>query len=140
MIRDACPSDLEAVLAVDRLAGASPARAGFIEHALRAHTCLVVEERGRILGYGVLEYSFFSNGFISMLHVDGPERRKGFGSALLQALIGRCAAPKLFTSTNASNRAMQALLLQAGFTESGIVHNLDPGDPEVIYFRQGPPG
>ncbi|HWQ07578.1 MAG TPA: GNAT family N-acetyltransferase [Holophaga sp.] len=140
VIRDARPADLEAVLAVDDLAATSPGRAAFIEQAILARTCLVMEDRGHILGYGVLEHSFFSNGFISMLYVAGSARRQGVGSALLQALAGRCTTRKLFTSTNTSNRAMQALLRQAGFTESGIVHNLDPGDPEVIYFKPGPRG
>jgi hypothetical protein len=31
---------------------------------------------------------------------------------------------------------MQALLLKTGFAESGIVYNLDAGDPEVIYYQE----
>ncbi len=31
---------------------------------------------------------------------------------------------------------MQALLLKPGFAESGIVYNLDAGDPEVIYYQE----
>jgi L-asparagine transporter-like permease len=55
--------------------------------------------------------------------------------ALLRALEHRCATPKLFTSTNVSNLPMQALLATSGFVLSGIVHNLDPGDPELVYVR-----
>ncbi len=44
---------------------------------------------------------------------------------------------KLFTSTNASNIAMQRLLVASGFIDSGIVHGLDDGDPELIYRFAG---
>ena len=41
----------------------------------------------------------------------------------------------MFTSTHASNLPMQALLAKSGFEPSGIIHNLDPGDPELVYVR-----
>jgi GNAT superfamily N-acetyltransferase len=83
----------------------------------------------------VLEYTFFDQGFVPMVYVAESWRRHGVGAALLEALARRCTTPKLFTSTNASNGPMQALLANAGFVPSGIVHNLDPGDPELIYVR-----
>jgi GNAT superfamily N-acetyltransferase len=75
-----------------------------------------------------------------MVYVASSWRRHGVGAALLGALAHRCTTPKLFTSTNASNLPMQALLLRAGFEPSGIVHNLDPGDPELVYVRFLAPG
>jgi hypothetical protein len=75
---------------------------------------VVLESSGQVLGYGVLEYSFFSNGFISMLCIAASARRQGLGSALLEALASRCRTAKLFTSTNASNHAMRALLRGRG--------------------------
>jgi RimJ/RimL family protein N-acetyltransferase len=42
----------------------------------------------------------------------------------------------LFTSTNQSNIAMQRLCESCGFERSGIVENLDEGDPELIYFKR----
>jgi HicA toxin of bacterial toxin-antitoxin, len=36
-----------------------------------------------------------------------------------------------FSSTNRSNVPMQALFGKVGFERSGIIHNLDPGDPEL---------
>lgn len=53
----------------------------------------------------------------------------------MQALERRCATPKLFTSTNVSNLPMQALLRKLGYHESGIIFNLDPGDPELVYWK-----
>jgi hypothetical protein len=35
----------------------------------------------------------------------------------------------LFASTNESNVPMQALLDSLGYVQSGIINNLDPGDP-----------
>ncbi len=43
---------------------------------------------------------------------------------------------KLFTSTNLSNLPMQALLAKLGYTLSGVIHNLDEGDPELVYFKK----
>ena len=42
-------------------------------------------------------------------------------------------------STNASNTAANALFAKAGFEGSGIVYNLDPGDPELIYVKHRQP-
>jgi hypothetical protein len=30
---------------------------------------------------------------------------------------------------------MQALFAKAGFLPSGMIHNLDPNDPEIVYFQ-----
>lgn len=53
---------------------------------------------------------------------------------MIAALISRCPQPKLFTSTNRSNLPMRALLLKAGFIESGYIENLDENDPELVFF------
>lgn len=97
--------------------------------------CVVAVRDGRVVGYGVLERSFFAHGFVSMLYVAASHRRHGAGTALLRALVRRCPTEQLFTSTNVCNAPMQALLLRAGSEPSGVVHNLDPGDPERIYVR-----
>jgi hypothetical protein len=31
---------------------------------------------------------------------------------------------------------MQRLLLQAGFEPSGVIENLDEGDPELVYVKR----
>ena len=53
----------------------------------------------------------------------------------MQYLISICQTPKLFSSTNQSNRPMQALFAKAGFEQSGMIHNLDPDDPEIVYYK-----
>lgn len=134
-LRVAASEDVKTLIRLDHVAKTNPERSAFIAKAVADGSCLVAIVDEVVVGYGVLEYSFFGNGFISMLYVDEENRRMGIGSALLTALIHRCTTAKLFTSTNQSNLAMQSLLLVQGFEPSGIIHNLDAGDPELVYFR-----
>ncbi len=133
-IRDARPSDRDAIIAIDHSARVEPGRIPFIDRVLGTATCLVAEREGRVVAFGSLEYTFYDNGFISMLYVAEPARRRGIGRRLMDALAARCATPKLFTSTNESNTPMQALLQSLGYVPSGVIEHLDPGDPEWVYF------
>jgi RimJ/RimL family protein N-acetyltransferase len=54
---------------------------------------------------------------------------------LLRYLVSICQTPKLFSSTNQSNRPMQALFAKVGFEQSGRIDNLDPNDPEIVYYK-----
>ena len=62
-------------------------------------------------------------------------RRKGIGTKLIKTYELLILNGKVFTSTNASNKAMQKLLKLNNYLESGIIHNLDEDDPEIIYFK-----
>jgi GNAT superfamily N-acetyltransferase len=97
--------------------------------------CLTVADgpRGPV-GYGVLEYNFFEQGFITMLMVAPDSRRCGVGTRLLHTLETTCTSPKLFTSTNVSNHQMQCLLQSNGWRPVGLLHGLDEGDPELFYL------
>jgi hypothetical protein len=57
------------------------------------------------------------------------------GESLLRYFVSICQMPKPFSSTNRSNRPMQALFAKVGFEPSGIVHNLDRDDPELVYYK-----
>ncbi len=111
-------------------------RAASINEALARGECVVAESGGELLGYAVLNYTFFGSGFIPVIVVASPHRRRGVGLRLLREAEAQCTSRKLFTSANASNEGAQALFRRAGFVRSGIIENLDPGDPEVIYFRE----
>jgi hypothetical protein len=63
-------------------------------------------------------------------------RRNGAGAALVKHIESLCQTPKLFTSTNLSNLPMQSLLAKLGYILSGVIHNLDEGDPELVYFKR----
>ena len=137
MIRKAVESDIETLCAIDTAARDDPSRHDFIGRRVREGNCYVLtsEDAGQIAAYGVLTYSFYEQGLIDMLMVDVERRRQGFGSELMRHMESECRTEKLFTSTNESNAAMQALLAKLGYSPSGIIYNLDPGDPELVYFK-----
>jgi GNAT superfamily N-acetyltransferase len=135
-IREASPSDIDEFLEFDEIARDDPHRARFLRSAIENGNCLVAERGGRTLGYAVLDYSFYGQGFIPLVYVRPDSRRHGVGSVLIRGLEARCVTRKLFTSTNDSNAPMKALLLQLDFGPSGIIHNLDTGDPEIVYFKR----
>lgn len=135
-IRDATESDLAAMYAIDHMAAEESSR--------RQHICKWVDS-GRavvavidkvVVGYAVLEYTFFSNGFISMLMVDRASRRNGVATALVKHLEVICKTDKLFTSTNKSNKPMQEFMQTMSYEPSGTVYNLDEGDPELFYVKK----
>ena len=84
--------------------------------------------------YAVMDRGFFERDFVHTLYVHPGQRRQGIGLALLRFLES-ASSGRLFTSTNLSNLPMQALLDRAGYRLSGVVHDLDPSDPELIYSR-----
>ncbi|MEU0298710.1 GNAT family N-acetyltransferase [Streptomyces sp. NPDC006175] len=136
-MRRATESDAEALAAIDVVAVAGDAeRRTSIARWCRLGRALVAEEANRPLGYCVLEYTFFGQGFIPMLMVTPPARRRGVGRRLPAAAAARCTTPKLFTSTNVSNVPVQRLLRGAGWDPVGLLHGLDEGDPELFYLHR----
>ena len=95
----------------------------------------VAEEMGSVLGYVLLDYTFYDNGFVPLLFVGDQFRRQGVGEQLLLHAVSKCRTQKLFTSTNESNAPMRGLLKKMGFESSGVIHNLDEGDPELVFVR-----
>jgi GNAT superfamily N-acetyltransferase len=135
MLRPATAGDLDAICAIDHLS-ADPGRRSFIQKALAADHATVAVLDERVIGYLVLDYSFYAQGFIALLYVDDAHRRAGVGTRLMRHAEAQCKTPRLFTSTNESNAPMHALLEGLGFARSGEIHNLDEGDPEIVYFKR----
>lgn len=133
-IRPATPDDYKALCRLDTLAHHDAERPDEIAAWIRNGSCHLAEVNGKALAYGVLTYNFFRAGFLEMLMVGSGFRRQGLGSALTQHFQQTCTQPKLFSSTNMSNHAMQKLLIKAGFQTSGYVDNLDENDPEILFF------
>lgn len=128
--------DVPSICAFDHVAQMEQDRRQFIRKSVAdgiAHIALI---DGVIAGYMVLEHSFFARGFIAMLYVHPDHRRIGVGTTLIRLAESLCKSDRIFTSTNQSNRPMQALLDKLGYTRSGMVDDLDPGDPELFYSRQ----
>lgn len=135
-IRSAIETDIETLCSFDHIARQQNERRDFIRREVAAGNCFVAVLNETVVGYGVLNYTFHHNGCIDMLYVDSDYRRCGAGAALLKHMESLCETPKLFTSTNLSNLPMQSLLAKLGYVLSGVIHNLDEGDPEIVYFKR----
>ncbi|NBX73568.1 MAG: GNAT family N-acetyltransferase [Alphaproteobacteria bacterium] len=83
-----------------------------------------------------MDYTFFCNGFVSLIIVSKNHRRKGVGKKLLEHFVGECKTQKLFTSANQSNHGSRSLFISLGFMEVGIVNGLDENDPEIFYLKK----
>jgi GNAT superfamily N-acetyltransferase len=130
-VRPAAAADLDAISLV---LGRSPADArSSVERWLGRGGTWVAQHDGTIVGFVVSGQSFFSNEFIELVRVLPTARRLGVASYLLETVSRHRRSPKLFTSTNLSNAAMQAVLGRLGWSSVGIVYGLDDGDPELFY-------
>lgn len=136
IIRAAEASDADAILAFDLIAQGDEARQAFIREAIERGYCTVAEIEGQAVAYIIVERKFFGWPFIDLVYVRTDYRKYGFATALMQHIEETYNTEKLFTSTNLSNLPMQRLLEKLGYTISGVVHNLDEGDPEVFYFKR----
>lgn len=134
-IRQAECDDLEALCACDEFAAHSAHRRELINRNVLVGNCYLAQASAA-LGYVMLDYSFFGNGFVSLLYVSHAARQRGVGSALMRHAESVCKTEKLFTSTNMSNAIMQALLTKLGYALSGVLHELDEGDPELVFFKK----
>ncbi len=133
----AAVTDYDEVRALDRMLVGVRDRAAALREWIGRGECRVArDEGGRIAGFVVANCSFFAQCFIVLLVVHPERRRRGAASALIRAVEAASPTSKLFTSTNRSNAAMQALCEGLGFRRSGVVENLDEGDPELIYFKR----
>ena len=135
-IRAAVENDIEVLCALDDVARRDDERLAFIRREVVSDHCFVAVIHATVVGYGVLNYSFYNNGCIDMLYIHSDHRRHGAGTALIRYMESQCRTPKLFTSTNQSNLPMKSLLEKLGYESSGVIHNLDEGDPEIVYFKQ----
>ena len=134
-IRLAVESDVGEICSLDHIAQQSNKRKAFIQRSVVAENCHVATDDIHIMGYAVLEHSFYERGFVSMLYVDPAWRRQGVGSALMRHLESLCRTDKLFASTNLSNLPMQSLLIKLKYKLTGMIHDLDEGDPELVYVK-----
>ncbi|MFI7060201.1 GNAT family N-acetyltransferase [Kribbella sp. NPDC050124] len=135
-VRRAAATDWKALAAIDAIAAAGDAaRAEAIRRCCEQGLVLTAEDASqRLVGYVTVEYTFFDQGFVTMLMVDANARRQGIGRRLLHAAKTTCTTPKLFTSTNVSNLPMQQLLQRTGWSATGLLHGLDESDPELFYL------
>lgn len=134
-IRLATLADLDRLTAVDDVASREAGRRAKIRQGIEAGTCWVVDGGANLLGYMLLRRDFFGFDFIDLVYVAPSARRQGVGQTLIGHAERTCATAKLFTSTNESNSAMRSLLARLGYLSSGVIHNLDADDPELIFVK-----
>jgi ribosomal protein S18 acetylase RimI-like enzyme len=130
-------SDLEGIVKIDRLAIGDETRRNFIRDSIRKGECYRASINDELAGFAIFNTgAFFDQGFIWLLITRPEHRRKGVATSLINHIESNCDGPKLFTSTNESNKEMQNLLAKLGFTKTGYLENLDEGDPEIFYFKR----
>jgi ribosomal protein S18 acetylase RimI-like enzyme len=113
---------------------ASGAEGAVAGHRLAAGA-LAAFAGGALVGVAEFHAHFYGHTFIDLLLVDEGHRRRGVASALISACAAAAPTDRLFTSTNTSNLAAQALFRRMGFQASGTIDNLDEGDPELVYCK-----
>ena len=106
-----------------------------IKQSIASGQCLVALISNRVVGAGILNYSFYRQGFIGLLNINPDYRRQGIATALIRRMETLCICNKLFTSSNKSNIPAQKTYEANGFIRSGYIENLDEDDPEIIYFK-----
>ena len=137
-VRIAQSVDIDSIVELDPIARQEPGRRTFIAQAVAAGQCwaaTAAEDASALVGYGVLDRSFFGHDFIPLIVVKRSARRRGVATAIMRTLELQCQGGKLFTSTNRANIAMRQLLGRLGFIRSGQIENLDDGDPELVFVK-----
>lgn len=129
-------ADLDRLVDIDSEVIGNASRRGLIKRAIENRQCLIAMEEEEIAGFLIHDTSFFECAFISLIIVSPSKRRRGIASLLMDEMVKSSATEKVFSSTNQSNADMHKVFLSNGFIESGIVENLDDGDPEVVYFKK----
>lgn len=134
-VRPGDAADAGFMLALDALVPGRPRNRLWYDRALTAAEAIVATVDGRFAGFAIHHRRFFERDFLSLLIVEPWCRRRGVASALVSAVQARCEGGELFTSTNRSNAVMLASLRRWGFSPTGRIDNIDPGDPELIFRK-----
>lgn len=128
--------DFNSILDLDESVYGFRTRGRFIAESILKSECFKAGLNGKIVGFLILNYTFYENGFIDLLIVDNSYRRRRIGKKLIEYAESRCITEKIFISTNESNLPMQGLLSSCGYIKCGYINNLDDGDPELVYYKR----
>ncbi|WP_407701988.1 GNAT family N-acetyltransferase [Viridibacillus soli] len=127
--------DLDDIMKIDEEVIGDNSRREYIRKAIEEKRCIVANDKNIIVGFLIFDTHFFDCSFISLIIVIPTERRKGYATSLIEYIINISPTKKIFSSTNKSNQRMQEVFKANGFIQSGLIGNLDEGDPEIIYFK-----
>jgi [ribosomal protein S18]-alanine N-acetyltransferase len=147
-IRNLGYGDLPQVIAIERRAFPTPwSLAMFVlELSKPSSICLAAAEedgsrQGKLLGYTICS-RYADVWHLMNIAVDPPWRRRGIGSGLLSALIGRAGTGESFTlEVRPSNPGAIALYERFGFRTAGTRprYYRDTGEDAVIMWRTAEP-
>ncbi|KUP07455.1 acetyltransferase [Bacillus coahuilensis m2-6] len=129
-------NDLEQVVKVDSDVTGNENRRDAISRAIQSEQCLILIDGETLGGFLLYHTHFFDCAFISLIIVSPLTRRQGYARHLLEYFMKVSPTSKVFSSTNQSNEPMRRVFASAGFIESGVIENLDEGDPEIVYFKE----
>jgi GNAT superfamily N-acetyltransferase len=134
-IRAIGPADVDLLAAIDPRIAPEPARRAHLIHLLGSGLSWMALADGEGVGFAIVTRHFYALPFVDLLFVAEARRRGGVGRALMAHCEAAHDADRIFTSTNESNAPMRTLLAEAGWRPAGVVHYLDPGDPELIFVK-----
>jgi ribosomal protein S18 acetylase RimI-like enzyme len=136
-IRQASSNDLPQILMLSRRQLGDSRQHPFLRRAMERDEIVIATGDVDVIGYAVWNREFYECAFVWMLQVRPESRRQGIARALIQKIEREVGAGgRLFTSTNESNLIAQRTFRALGFRRSGVIDNLDPDDPEIVYFKQ----
>ncbi|MDE2366235.1 MAG: ribosomal protein S18-alanine N-acetyltransferase [Betaproteobacteria bacterium] len=121
-IRRMAPSDLDAVVAIEREVFLFPwTRGNFSDSINSGYYCLVLDLDGRIFGYGVMTIGA-EEAHLLTLSIAAGSQRKGWGERLLRHFIQIAMeqrARSMFLDVRESNHAATRLYERIGFRQVG---------------------
>lgn len=130
-LRPMQPGDLEAVVAVEQAIYSHPWSLGNFRDSLQAgYSCWIMEQAGRIVGYGVLMVGVREAHLLN-LSVAKDWQRRGFGRRLLEhfvELARHYEAQRMLLEVRPSNLAARSLYAQAGFRELAVRRGYYPAE------------
>ncbi|HDR4420734.1 TPA: GNAT family N-acetyltransferase [Bacillus cereus] len=129
-------NDLDAILHIDIDVIGNDSRRDYINKTINEGRCIIVKEDNSISGFLTYDTNFFDCTFLSLIIVSPTRRRRGYASSLLSYMLSHSPTQKIFSSTNKSNESMQKVFHSNGFIRSGMIENLDEGDPEIIFYTK----
>ncbi|HEY3887689.1 MAG TPA: GNAT family N-acetyltransferase [Caulobacteraceae bacterium] len=119
---------------------AQPAYGRKASRLLNQGRAWVADVGGAPVGYALTSLDFFTRPLVEMIFVAERYRRQGLGLALLMRCETAHQDDRMFVTIKVSDAPMLGLLTKAGFQGSGIVYNLSPDDPELVYVKlRAPP-
>ncbi|MBE5104689.1 GNAT family N-acetyltransferase [Bacillus thuringiensis] len=132
-VEKASINDLNSIVHIDAAVIGDNSRRDYIKQAIEEERCIIVKEDNSISGFLTYDTNFFDCTFISLIIISPTKRRRGHASSLISYMLTHSPTHKIFSSTNESNESMQNVFRANGFIRSGIIENLDEGDPEFIF-------